>query len=430
MSDSERSENRERELAAILERKPGTEAIPDFEDRYRVVGAADRSTYANWLTPVEDHYVCHRNETLDPEIDDWTVELTGAVDRDADLDMKTIREDYPAVAVAHTMECAGNGRGYFEPETGNVQWEYGAVSTAFWTGAPLSSVLADHGAATDDGTWLTAVGGDHPEVDAENDRFARSVPMSKVLDDCILAYEVNGEPLPPEHGRPVRLLVPGWYGVNSVKWLSELHVTEKMVHGPEWEDRDGADYTKWQQSSYRIHPEGVEPESRETVSTYDTWEQQASDEVDHPYTFDENVKSTIGYPDDGATVSPRGDGTIEVVGVAWAGDDQVTEIEVSTDGGDGWDEGSFFGPNYDCAWRLFRYVWEPSPGSYTLVSRATDEHGRRQPARISRPDADEAETEDGEGGADDSDDEYPWNEGGYAENAYAPHAVEVTVDRE
>jgi len=164
--------------------------------------------------------------------------------------------------------------------------------------------------------------------------------MEKALEDCILAYEVNGEALPPEHGHPIRLLVPGWYGVNSVKWVTELHVTETMVHGEEWADRDGDDFTQWQQSSYRIHPEGVEPESNATISTYDTWDQLESDEIDHPYTFDENVKSTIGRPADGATVSPREDGVVEIVGVAWAGDDEVTTIEISTDGGDSWREGS------------------------------------------------------------------------------------------
>ncbi|TMT85550.1 molybdopterin-binding oxidoreductase [Haloterrigena sp. H1] len=414
MSNSERSENRQRETDAILERKPGTEAVTDLEDRYRVVGAADRETYANWLTPIEDHYVCHRNETLDPEAADWEVDLAGAVAREGTLGMDDLRNEYPTVAVAHTMECAGNGRGYFDPETGSVQWEYGAVSTAIWTGVPLTSVLADHGATTDDGMWLTAVGGDHPEVEGENDRFARSIPMAKVLEDCILAYEVNGEPLPPEHGYPVRLLVPGWYGVNSVKWLTELHVTETMVHGPEWADRDGEDFTQWQQSSYRIHPEGVEPDSNATVSTVDTWAQLEANEIDHPYTFDENVKSLIGYPDDGATVTPGADGTVEIVGVAWAGDDAVTEIEVSTDGGDSWQDADCFGPDYDCAWRLFRYRWEPEPSTYTLASRATDERGRRQPARIADSD------EDG--------DDYPWNEGGYAENAWRPHTLEVTIE--
>lgn len=411
MSNDERSEKRLQEMDEILDRKPKTRAVPDEADRYRVLGAADRRTYANWLTSVEEHYVCHRNETLDPDPETWEVTVSGAVEREAALSMQEIQDDYPTVGVAHTMECAGNGRGYFDPETGSVQWGYGAVSNAFWTGTPLSSVLRAHDAATGDGMWVTAIGGDLPEDGT--DRFARSLPMSKVLDDCLLAYEVNGRPLPPEHGLPVRLIVPGWYGVNSVKWLEEVHVMDKMVYGDAWENRSGYDYTAWQQDSYRIHPRGVDPAHHATLSTFDTAEQ--GDEIDHPYTFDQNVKSIVGHPDDGETIRLEDGDEIEVIGVAWAGDDAVTTVELSTDDGDSWDAGSFFGPSYAGAWRLFRYIWEPSPGSYTLLSRATDEEDRRQPARISKPDETGTDT-------------YPWNEGGYAENAYRPHAVEVTVE--
>lgn len=410
MSDTEdERSDRLHETDEILSRKPGTTAVPDHEDRYRVVGAADRSTYADWLTPVEEHYVCHRNGTLDGDADDWTVSLTGDVDG-VDLSLETLREEYPTVAVAHTMECAGNGRGYFDPETGSVQWEYGAVGTAFWTGTPVEAVLERNGA---EGTWLTAIGADEPEDD---DVFARSIPMAKATDDCILAYAMNGRPLPPEHGHPVRLLVPGWYGVNSVKWLGELRVMDRMVSGEAWRDRDGRDYTYWQQGAYRIHPEGVEPAENESVETFDTYEQWASGEVEHPYTFDENVKSTIGHPSGDEPVEVREDGNVEVVGVAWAGDDAVERVEVSTDGGDTWADARFVGPAYDGAWRLFRHLWDADPGTYTLCSRATDEAGRTQPRRISR-------NTDGSAAAD----EYPWNEGGYAENAYEPHAVEVTV---
>lgn len=412
MSEQSRSEKRQQEIDKILERKPGTTAVPDNADRYRVVGAADRSVYANWLTSIEEHYVCHRNETLDPDPNSWQVTLSGAVGHETDLSLEQIRDDYPTVAVAHTMECAGNGRGYFEPETSSVQWGYGAVSNAFWTGTPLSSILQDHDAATNNDMWVTAIGGDLPE-EGDTDRFARSVPMAKIMDDCILAYEINGQPLPPEHGRPLRLLVPGWYGVNSVKWIEELHVMDKMVYGEEWENRDGYDYTQWQQDSYRLHSKDVTPEHHATISTFDTQDQYKK--IDHPYTFNENVKSTIGYPDDGDTISLSDDEEIEVIGVAWAGDDEVSTIEISTDNGETWTEGSFFGPAYSGAWRLFRYMWEPSAGSYTLVSRATDEEGRRQPARISKPD-------------EDADNTYMWNEGAYAENAYLPHAVTVTVE--
>jgi DMSO/TMAO reductase YedYZ molybdopterin-dependent catalytic subunit len=330
--------------------------------------------------------------------------------------MAELRDEYPTVAVAHTMECAGNGRDYFEPETGSVQWTYGAVSTAFWIGTPVSRVFDEVGIQAPDGRWLTAVGGDEP---AGDDVFARSIPLTKAFEDCILAYEVDGDPLPPEHGYPVRLLVPGWYGVNSVKWLDELRVTEGMVHGPEWADRDGKDYTRWQQRAYRLHPPGVEPTEHASIDIADTWEQWITGTVEHPYTFDQNVKSLIGRPDDGSTVTPREHGLVEVVGVAWAGDDRVETIEISTDGGETWTEGNFLGPDYLGAWRLFRFMWSPDAGEYTLVSRATDEHGRTQPARISPP------IDDWTGVGPD---EFPYNEGGYAENAYIPHAVSIEVE--
>jgi DMSO/TMAO reductase YedYZ molybdopterin-dependent catalytic subunit len=419
MSDepaSEGSKRRRADLANIRERKGDVRVVPDVEGRYRCLGPASRKTFANWLTPVEDHYVLHRNDTPDIDAGDWTVSLRGAVD-DCDLGLEQLREDYPTVAVAHTMECAGNCRAFFEPKASNVDWEVDGASTAFWTGTPLQSVLDAHGADTSEGQWLTAIGGD---TAADGDVFARSIPMRKALDDCIIAYGMNGRPLPNEHGHPVRLLVPGWYGVNSVKWLDELRVMERMVCGPEYDERrDGEEYyTQWQQTNYRIVPEGEEPSHNESVSEFDTWEQMVGDEVDHPYTFDVNVKSVVGYPDDGATVSPRADGAIEVLGVAWAGDDEVTTIELSTDGGDTWDEGRFVEPHYPSAWRLFRYLWEPEPGTYRLVSRATDDRGRTQPATI-------GDSEDGFDAVENG--EYPWNQGGYAANAYEPLGIDVEV---
>lgn len=414
MADESEYPERDEELRDILKRKPGTEAATDTSGRYRVVGAKDRRTYANWLTAIEAHYVCHRHETPELEADSWTVSLAGAVEDSVEISMAEIVEDYPTVAVAHTMECAGNGRAYFDPEAGSVMWEYNAAGTAFWTGTPVRSILEAYGGSLNPDMWVTAVGGDRPE---ENDVFARSIPMAKMLEDCILAYEMNGQPLPWEHGHPVRLLVPGWYGVNSVKWLRELRVMDAMVFGPEWEDREGYDYTEWQQQGYRIRPQDTEPTPHRTIDEFDTWEQWASGAVEHPYTYDQNVKSVIGFPDDGDTVAPREDGMIEVLGVAWAGDDAVDRIEISTDDGETWTDAEFFGPEYRNAWRLFRYPWNADPGSYTLVSRATDEHGRRQPARISRPDEE----------WDALDDAYPWNERGYAANAYLPHAVDVEV---
>ncbi|ELY58999.1 sulfite oxidase [Natronolimnohabitans innermongolicus] len=407
-------ESRHEEIEAIVEEKDGGVApVRDEADKYTVVGAAERATFSSWLTPVEEHFVCHRNDIPEIEADDWTVALGGELE--GAVSMTDLETEYPTVAVAHTMECAGNGRGQHDPETGSVQWGFDAAATAVWSGTPVSSILRDHGLDADrvEDRWLTAVGGDRSDGE---DVFARSIPLEKALEDCILAYGMNGEPLPPAHGYPVRLLVPGWYGVNNVKWLEELRVTDSMVTDGAL-DRPG-EHAYWQQEAYRIRPEGVEPEPSETVEAVDTWD-QLEGAVDHPYTFDATVMSVIGEPDGESPVTPAEDGTVTIRGVAWAGDDAVERIEVSTDGGETWADAELFGPEYDGAWRLFRYEWDPVPGEYALYSRATDEYGRRQPARISDPEAWRDALED---------DRFPWNEGGYAANAYEPNGLEVTVE--
>ncbi|MFW6153557.1 MAG: sulfite oxidase, partial [Halobacteriota archaeon] len=362
------------------------------------------------LTPIEEHFVCHRNDIPAIDADAWTVSLTGHVE--GVLSLADIKSAFPTVGVAHTMECAGNGRGQHQPETGSVQWGFEAAATAFWTGTPVSSILREHGIESPDERWLTAVGGDPSDHD---DVFARSIPLAKAFDDCILAYQMNGVPLPREHGYPVRLIVPGWYGVNSVKWVEELRVMDSMVVDDSL-DRPG-EHAFWQQESYRIHPPGVEPDPAETIDTVDTWE-QLEGAVDHPYTFDELVMSVIGKPTGARPVPLPPAKTVEVRGVAWAGDDAVDRVEVSTDGGETWDGAELFGPEYAGAWRLFRYDWAAEPGTHVLLSRATDELGRRQPASISEPDAWRAALDN---------DEFPWNEGGYAANAYEPNAAAVEV---
>jgi DMSO/TMAO reductase YedYZ molybdopterin-dependent catalytic subunit len=293
-----------------------------------------------------------------------------------------------------------------------VQWDCGAVGTAIWSGTPLRSILRAHGIEkrAEEDRWLTAIGGD--SIDEEV--FARSIPLSKVFEDCLLAYGMNGQPLPAEHGYPVRLIVPGWYGVNNVKWVEELRVSDSMVTEGSL-DRPGS-HAQWQQSSYRIHPEGAEPAEHGTIREVDTWAQLESDDIDHPYTFDATVMSLIGAPE--GRIEAEADETVEVLGVAWAGDDAIETVDVSTNNGEHWSEAELFGPEYAGAGRLFSYEWDVEPGTHTLFSRATDEGGRTQPVRISAPDEFNQALEE---------DLFPWNEGGYAANAYVPNAVEVAV---
>jgi sulfane dehydrogenase subunit SoxC len=404
---AETREQRREEIDAILDRKPGTRETRDEANRYTVVGAASRETFANWLTPIEEHFICHRNPIPDGETDSWSITLADG-EREVELALADIIDELPTVAVAHTMECAGNGRGQHDPETGSVQWGCEAVGTAFWTGTPVSSVLRAAGIDTQRDQWLTAIGADS----TDEETFARSIPLSKALDDCVLAHGMNGQPLPDEHGHPVRLVVPGWYGVNSVKWLSELRVMDGMVREGAL-DRPGT-HARWQQEDYRIHAAGEEPAENATVETTETWAQLESGAV-APYTFDETVMSLIGQPSGESTPTQ---GLIEIRGVAWAGDEQVEGVEVSTDDGKSWHDAELFGPDYAGAWRLFRYDWDADPGEHTLLSRASDGRGRTQPERIGTP-------EEGFDALDNG--RYPWNEGGYAANAYRPNGIIVTV---
>ncbi|WP_049998325.1 sulfite oxidase [Halococcus sediminicola] len=406
MSDAR--EGRREEIEAILDRKPGTSETRDETERYTAVGAASRATFGNWLTPIEEHFVLHRNPIPDGDADSWTITLVD--DGETELSLAELIEELPTVAVAHTMECAGNGRGQHDPETGNVQWDCEAAGTALWTGTPVSSVLRAAGVDvdTDEDRWLTAIGADSTDEEA----FARSIPLSKALDDCVLAHGMNGQPLPDEHGHPVRLVVPGWYGVNSVKWLSELRVMDGMVREGSL-DRPGS-HARWQQDEYRIHAAGEEPAENETVETTGTWAQLEAGGT-APYTFDETVMSLVGRP---TGEDARTQGTIEVRGVAWAGDERVERVELSTDDGDSWHDAELFGPDYRGAWRLFRYDWEADPGEHRLLSRASDERGRTQPETIGTPEESFDALDDGR---------YPWNEGGYAANAFRPNGVTVEV---
>jgi len=399
---------------SLAEEYPGLRILSEEPENAE---AASRTTYESFITPREEHYI--RNHYATPDIDEseWTVSLTGMVEEEVDLTLDEIRHGFSTESITHTMQCSGNGRSYFEPQVGGNQWTFGAVGNTVWTGTPISEILEQYGATVEEGTWLSVMGGEAPEGE---DIFTRSIPMSKVMDDCLLAYEMNGEPMSRDHGFPVRLLVPGWFGNNNVKWVDRMHVMDMMVFGEEWEEGEQQLYTHWQQYSYRLIPLDEEANTQPSISIFDTQDQMDAEEIRQPYMYDQMVKSLIGYPPEDATVQPGPGGTVEIIGVAWAGDDEVTAVEVSTDGGENWSDAEFFGPvQGQTSWKQFRYVWDADPGEYTLMSRATDEQDRTQPATISAP-------EDGLLGIEN--DMYPWNQGGYGNTAYEPHAVAVTVE--
>ena len=389
-------------------RFPGLRTLTDEPENAEM---ADRA-FDRLLTTRASHFVRSHYPVPDLDGEEWTVALTGALEG-ADLSMRAIREDYPTETVAHTMECSGNGRSAFEPDAEGHQWTVGAVGTAVWTGTPLSAVLDAHDADATEGTWVSVVGADAPEGE---DAYCRSVPLEKVRDDTLLAYEMNGLPLTPEHGYPVRLLVPGWYGNNSVKWVERLHVSDSMVTAEDDELPPG--HAHYQQDSYRILPDSdEEPTPHDVLSTFDTQAQLEGDEVRHAYLLDQLPKAAIGVPADGASVPP---GPTQIRGVAWGGEDPVERVELSTDGGESWEVTSLAAPALGrYAWRRFRHRWDATPGDHELLARATTAGGRTQPARVAAPD---------EGPLAITDETYPWNRKGYGNNAYRTYGVRVTVE--
>ncbi|GAA0238566.1 sulfite oxidase [Haladaptatus pallidirubidus] len=401
--------------APLSERYPGLEVLSADPENAQT---ASRSHLETYLTPRGEHYIRNHHRTPKIDEDEWTVSLTGMVTDEDELTMDEIKHDYSTESVVHMMECSGNGRAFFSPEAEGDQWTDGAIGNAIWTGTPVREILNEYEAATGDGLWLSVMGG---EAIDDEDVYCRSIPMAKILDDCLLAYEMNGKQLTAEHGHPVRLLVPGWFGNNSVKWVERMHVMDTMVFGDEWTSKNGRDYTKYQQSSYRILPaQDDEPKQYASVDIFSTHDQmQSPDKIRNAYLFDQLVKSLITSPTDDAELTLPSDGKLEITGIAWAGEDEVEHVEISVDGGKTWHKAEFIGPELGRhSVQKFRYVWNADPGKQTLLSRATDEHGRSQPATISDPEA-------GLRGIDGT--EYPWNQKGYGNNAYVPLGVSVTV---
>ena len=236
------------------------------------------------------------------------------------------------------------------PKARGVQWELGAVGAAAWTGVPLSAVLERAGlqeAAVD----VVLEGADSGEVTEEPKSpgtisYARSLPRKKALQpDVLLAYRMNSEELSASHGFPVRAIVPGWYGMASVKWLVRIVVTDRPFQG----FYQTADYAYWERR------DGL-PAQRLPI-------QQML------------VKAQIARPACHEVVAAGS--SYRIHGAAWAGEAEVTRVEVSTDGGDSWTEAQLQGESVPHAWRLWEYAWQtPSqPGTYTLMARATDSHG-------------------------------------------------------
>jgi DMSO/TMAO reductase YedYZ molybdopterin-dependent catalytic subunit len=326
------------------------------------------------VTPAGLHYLLIHYDIPAVDAASWGLEVDGAVRRPVSFSLDELRA-LPSVSVAVTLECAGNGRALLEPHVESQPWLLEAVGNAQWTGTPLRGVLERAGLDVDV-VEVVFTGLDHGlDHEVEQD-YQRSLPLGEAMrDDVLLAYEMNGAPLPPQHGFPLRLVVPGWYGMTHVKWLRSITAVAEPFAGFQMT------------GSYRI------------------W--TTTDPDDAPGEPVERIRPRSlmippGFPDFFTRHRIADRGSIELQGRAWSGLGPIDRVEVTTDEGRTWADATLGPlPSSPYAWRSWRFAWPADPGDYTLGSRATDATGATQ------PDAPE------------------WNRGGFQNNAV--HHVPVTV---
>ncbi len=324
------------------------------------------------LTPTDRLFV--RNNLNPPSADivtdpdAWAVEISG-VARAGRLTLAELKR-LGLSSVTMVLQCSGNGRGYFPHKPSGTQWREGAAGCATFTGVAVKDVIKALGGLADGVQYMTGTGGETiPDgIDPKTVMVERSVPLSDI-EDALLAWELNGEPLPLAHGGPVRMVVPGYTGVNNVKYIRQLAFT--AAQSP----------AKIQQSSYRFTPVGVKGSP------------------DAPSLWKVPVNSWIVSPGEKAAA-----GRVQVAGVAFGGFHAAKGVEVSFDGGETWTAAKWFGPDLGrYAWRNFVVEVELKPGTYRIASRATNDQGESQPK------------------------ERVENERGYNNNSWLDRSVELVV---
>jgi DMSO/TMAO reductase YedYZ molybdopterin-dependent catalytic subunit/mono/diheme cytochrome c family protein len=370
-------------LSAVKRLLPASKESPDFLEHNDLPLALEtlRSAYGQGpITAISQFFV--RNNLPMPESqivtdrDLWTVAIVGAEQTAGHTTTLSLAElkALPTATIASVLQCSGNGRAFFAHSPSGSPWGVGAAGCALWTGVKLSTVFEHLGGAHTEARFVTATGGELlPEgIEPSSVAVERSVPIDKGLDDCLLVWEMNGEPLPPLHGGPLRLLVPGYFGVNNVKWVKRLAASANESEN------------KIQQSGYRVRAVGESGNSS------------------HPSTYRMPVKSWLNGP--GANGEPLPQGRHQLFGVAFSGERGINHIDISLDGGSSWQRASLYGPDLGPnAWRTFSLEADLSEGAYLLVSKATDTAGDSQPEH------------------------FPANHRGYGHNGWRDHGLAVEV---
>jgi DMSO/TMAO reductase YedYZ molybdopterin-dependent catalytic subunit len=302
----------------------------------------------------------------------WRLRVDGLVKDPREFRLAELKE-MDAVTVTAVVQCSGNGRAFYRPRVPGVQWERGAVGNAEWTGLRLRDLLRRCGIKPE-GQHVQFRGADRPVVETVP-LFVRSIPVQKALHpETILAYEMNGRPLPLLHGAPLRVITPGWMADACIKWLTDITVQAEEAQG------------YYMQTAYRVPINAVRPGDAAMGSSVPVEGMV--------------VKSLITAPQQSERVKA---GRVTVQGVAWSGEARVIKVEVSTDEGKNWTTVRLTGEDRPYAWRQWQWQWEAAPGQYTLLCRATDANGGEQPSAS------------------------PWNPSGFLWNGWDRVTVEVSA---
>lgn len=301
------------------------------------------------------------------ELSEWRLTVDGDVNVSLDIDFETVLR-MPKISVANTLECSGNSRSLLEQKASGNPWTIGGVGNAVWGGVWLKDLLEEAGVSPE-AHHVAFEGFDRPLGKAQI-KFIRSIPLEKAMSTTLLAYEMNGEPLPLKHGYPLRALALGWTGANCVKWLNRITVMKEPYRG------------FYMDNVYRVFDKGQDPETGAVVTTI-------------------SLKSIITQPEANTVLPP---GEITILGAAYSGEKTVEKVEVSTDNGTTWRPATFTGPHEPFAWRQWQYLYTVSqPGVYTILSRATDSDGTKQPMQAT------------------------WNKLGYNNNGVKEHGITFQV---
>jgi DMSO/TMAO reductase YedYZ molybdopterin-dependent catalytic subunit len=298
------------------------------------------------VTPPGLHYVLTHYDIPAVDPDGWRLEIGGAVREPLALSLADLMRR-PAVTARVLLECAGNGRARLEPRPVSQPWLMEAVGSAEWTGTPLAPLLDEAGLSA--GVVDVAfTGADHGLERGVEQDYARGLPVSEALrPDVLLVWGMNGAPLPPQHGAPLRLLVPGWYGMAQVKWLTGVEALEEPFTGFQ------------NATAYRV--------------------KTTAEETGEPVTRIQPraLMAPPGWPDFMTRERFVRAGQVELLGRAWSGRAPVTGVEVSTDGGRSWGPADLAAadPAHPFAWRRWTFPWEARPGTWELLARAADAVG-------------------------------------------------------